>query len=353
MIVNECITIIVPVYQSAGYIGKCLDSIIAQTYPDIQIIVVDDGSTDGTGEICDEYARKYDNIEVVHTSNNGPVRARWEGLNKAKGKYVGFVDSDDYVSPEMFEGLYSEIIESDADFVHSWFKTIENGEEKYEIAPYADCIEVNNDVEKEEVIIKLFFEKGKRLSPSMWSKLYRRDFAIANYRYIPETLKYGEDVLFLFACIANSKKIKIVSDVYYNYIVRENSLSHIDDKAKMYNEIGLLCYLENLNEKLEYPISREYFFEWFRSESFRFLNRAVNGGCGSIRENQFYIKDINRYKDKSIAIYGMGMVGRDYLEQMDLLGLNPPVALFDNLKKDLFWGKIKIHESSEDRKSVV
>ncbi len=337
------ISIIVPVYQSVNSIRRCIDSIVNQTYHNIQIIIVDDGSTDGSSEICDQYMQEYDFIEVIHINNQGPVIARKEGLKRAQGDYIGFVDSDDYIEPEMFEKLYLEIIESGADFVHSWFLSIFNNKQEYELKPYSDATTIDNDSNRELAIIKYFFNDKTRLSSSMWSKLYKKEFAIANYALIPETVKYGEDTLFLFACIANCKKISIIDGCYYNYIVRDDSLSHVTIKRRFYKEIRLMSLLGELNEKLGFPLNEEYLLEWVRNKTYSLLSRTAKKSMSDLlKNNQYYIRDIEKYRNKRIAIYGAGMIGRDYLQQMDLLDFDIPVAVFDKNERKILWGRINV-----------
>ena len=118
---EDKITVIVPIYNAELYISKCIDSILKQTYSHLQIILIDDGSTDSSGKICDRYANLDKRVEVYHTTNNGLVAARKLGLQLAKGKYIGFVDADDYIEPNMFSELILNLIKTDADFVHSGF----------------------------------------------------------------------------------------------------------------------------------------------------------------------------------------------------------------------------------------
>lgn len=111
------VSVIVPVYNVENYIRKCLDSIISQTLKDIEIILVDDGSEDNSGKICDEYAEKDSRIIVIHQKNNGLSNARNTGLNIASGEYIGFVDSDDYIKSEMYSEMYQTAEKTDADMV--------------------------------------------------------------------------------------------------------------------------------------------------------------------------------------------------------------------------------------------
>ena len=109
------ISIIVPVYKVEKYLKKCVDSILAQTFTDFELILVDDGSPDDSGKICEEYAEKDARVRVLHKENGGLSSARNAGIEVAKGKYLGFIDSDDYIAEDMYELLYNTIIKEDAD----------------------------------------------------------------------------------------------------------------------------------------------------------------------------------------------------------------------------------------------
>ena len=112
---NELISIIVPVYNMEKYLARCVDSIIAQTYDKIEIILVDDGSTDNSSSMCDHYARKDERIKVVHKLNGGLSDARNAGFAVATGSYIGYVDSDDWIEPDMYEKMYYACVENDAE----------------------------------------------------------------------------------------------------------------------------------------------------------------------------------------------------------------------------------------------
>ena len=109
------ISVIVPVYNCEKYIGKCIESILNQTFKDLELILIDDGSADESGKICDEYKIQDKRVKVIHEKNSGVSIARNVGINVAKGKYIGFVDSDDYLAPDMYESLYENLMKSHAD----------------------------------------------------------------------------------------------------------------------------------------------------------------------------------------------------------------------------------------------
>ena len=115
------VSVIVPVYNVEKYLKQCLDSIVDQTLEDLEIVLVDDGSVDSSGTICDEYAKEHSNIRVIHKLNGGLGSARNEGMRKARGKYIGFVDSDDYVSEKMYETLWNLAETNEADCAYCEF----------------------------------------------------------------------------------------------------------------------------------------------------------------------------------------------------------------------------------------
>ena len=121
---NHLISIIVPAYNIEKYIGRCLDSILNQTYKNIEVIVVNDGSSDSTGSIIDDYSRKDDRVKPFHKENGGVSSARILGVNHAIGDYIGFVDGDDYVEPEMFEHLLNNALKYNADISHCGYQMV-------------------------------------------------------------------------------------------------------------------------------------------------------------------------------------------------------------------------------------
>ena len=124
---KDLITVVIPIYKVEQYLDKCIQSIINQTYKNLQIILVNDGSPDNCGKICDEYALKDNRIEVIHKINGGLSDARNVGIGRAKGKYIGFVDSDDYIEKDMYENMYNLLEERNADVcICNFYNVIEN-----------------------------------------------------------------------------------------------------------------------------------------------------------------------------------------------------------------------------------
>lgn len=216
---NPLISVIVPVYNVSQYLPDCIESIIKQTYENLEIILVDDGSTDSSGEICDKYAQKDPRIKVIHKENGGVASARNNGLKMLTGKYVGFVDSDDTISADMYEKLYLSLKETDSDIsVCDCYYCSSPGNHK----------DPNEDTEtfltfsREEALMEMY--AGKYISAFVWNKLFKAEI-IRDLRFDTD-IHVGEDLLFSSQAIIKSKKICNRSGRYYNYLQRETSAMH-------------------------------------------------------------------------------------------------------------------------------
>lgn len=211
------ISIIIPVYNVEKYIQECLNSVLNQTYENLEIILVDDGSKDSSSEICESYAKKDDRIIVIHQENQGLSMARNTGLNRATGKYIMFLDSDDFYEINSCEVLYNEIRSKNADFViGNYVHTKSNGEKWKE--PFFD-----KDVYTRFKVSILDYKKSFSIMNSIvWNKIFRRDF-IEKYslRFIPGAI--AEDAIFSTFCYTHTDNAYYINDVVYNY--RQNDVN--------------------------------------------------------------------------------------------------------------------------------
>jgi glycosyltransferase involved in cell wall biosynthesis len=199
------ISIIVPVYKVEPYLRRCIDSILAQTFTDFECILIDDGSPDNCPTICDEYAKKDSRIIVIHQENKGVSAARNAGLDRAKGEWIGFVDSDDWIEPNMYETLLKAC-------------TTENG----------DIAACNYFIEKDKETIRN--KRPKQLGSQQYTKMVisgkslilqmflATNFLLNNYRF-DGNIAYGEDYLFCVKCFASAKNIIVLNDCFYHYNV--------------------------------------------------------------------------------------------------------------------------------------
>lgn len=213
------ISVIIPVYKSQKYIGKCLDSIIGQTYKDLEIILVDDGSPDQSGEICDEYAKIDERIVVIHTLNFGAWHARNIGLKYAKGEYIAFIDSDDFVDDMYLEHLYKKMDVDKADIVCGGNKEI-----------FKDGRIIYNQYHNMNAVTEVYDHYYSFLSQKdfytlmIWGKLIRREI-IADIKF--KSYKFSEDTLFMLELLKKSPKVVFIKEAEYNYVRQDNSVTMI------------------------------------------------------------------------------------------------------------------------------
>ena len=220
------ISVIVPVYNVEKYIRACLDSIINQTYQDLEILLIDDGSTDSSGAICDEYAGKDERIKVVHKENGGLSSARNMGLDIAQGEYVGFVDSDDIIAPEMYEKLLQTMQMRQTDVCMCGCKiTNEEGTVLMEDG-FPNKFYVIDDI-LEEVVLPL--------KTAAWNKLYVRT-SIGINRF-PQGKIHGEDLIFLLSFLTPQTTFSAIEEACYHYIKHSNTITTSRFSSRAFDEV--------------------------------------------------------------------------------------------------------------------
>lgn len=221
------VSIIVPVYQVKEYIGECVESLLAQTYTNLEILLVDDGSTDGSGELCDEYMRRDHRIKVVHQENRGLSAARNTGLDLATGEYVAFVDSDDTVLSAYIEKLFRLIRKYHADIAACAYIKCKTGRmEPFRNKPICDT-NVRNACMSANQMLRQWHGKYKKWETVAWNKLYCRSVFQRNggkdsIRF-PEGRRH-EDVLTSHLIVTNAQRIALTTQVLYLYRVRAGSI---------------------------------------------------------------------------------------------------------------------------------
>ena len=228
--VNNVVSVIVPVYNVLEFLPKCIESIQMQSYSDLQIILVDDGSTDGSGKICDKYAENDKRIQVIHKENGGLVSARKAGLLIASGEYVGFVDGDDYIEGTFYQNLLYCLKNSDADFVHSGIIAEEGNGNTRMFITTCDRTITNEDNKIELIQRHILCQHecdGEHLVSILCSKLFHTDFIKECYSCVPDNQSFGEDMLAFCRGILKSHKFIVLAKAEYHYMIRENSLSHV------------------------------------------------------------------------------------------------------------------------------
>jgi glycosyltransferase involved in cell wall biosynthesis len=217
------ISIIVPVYNRINKLQLAVNSLLQQTYRDLEIILIDDGSTDGSSEICDELSVKDKRIHVIHQSNQGVSAARNAGLKQAKGEYIGFVDSDDVVEPTMYEIMLQTMQNYSVDLVVCGVTNKHFN--KHDKLARIQKISHKNEVirRKEEIVSEVLKLLRSALMHSVWNKLYRTDILIGERIAFPCGIPFGEDLLFNIEYLKNTTSIGFLSDCLYIYFSDEKT----------------------------------------------------------------------------------------------------------------------------------
>ncbi|MBQ7578276.1 MAG: glycosyltransferase [Synergistaceae bacterium] len=215
------ISVIVPVYNVEKYLNKCIDSIVKQTYTNLEIILVDDGSPDNCPAMCDEWANKDSRIKVIHKENGRETRARNAGLNIMTGTLVGFIDSDDYILPEMYENLYNALIENDADLsICSYSRVDENDNPIPRKNKMKESIKV---VSRNEALSSFITSPFAAEYGVLWTKLYKSE--IFNGLRFPTQIYRHEDTATIHRIIGACNKIVLLNQVLYVYRKNSNGLT--------------------------------------------------------------------------------------------------------------------------------
>ena len=293
---NQTISVIVPVYKVANYLSKCIDSIINQSYSNLEIILVDDGSPDSCGQICDNYAASDNRIKVIHKENGGVSDARNAGLSMATGYYVSFVDSDDYIKSRFFHILLDMISKYDLDIAQCDYQEIfEDHENDIESSiNLSDNISVYN---KYEALSNLYNQNCTK-AVVLWNKLYKR--SLFKNILFPK-VNIHEDEYTIYKIFFNAKKVGVISVPLYYYLQRSNSLVSNIYKIQSF-KIIFSGYMEQIDfyqqNKL---INLEYLAKThLENRIFFYIYQIANK---SNKEKKKLLKYIINYYKKNINVF--------------------------------------------------
>lgn len=210
------VSVIIPIYNVEKYVDNCIESVLHQTHTDMEILLIDDGSIDNSGKVCDAYMEKDNRIKVVHKKNGGLSDARNSGIDLAIGEYIMFLDGDDYIHPQMVEILYKNLIQMDADMSACAYKKVEENQ-----LDYGESIDISNqeiDVFDRNGAIQNYY----RVNVTAWAKLYKR-FLFDKLRY--PVGKFHEDEYLIHQLIYYSKRIVCTNAQLYYYVQRKGSIT--------------------------------------------------------------------------------------------------------------------------------
>lgn len=288
-----CISIIIPAYNAEKYIEKCIQSIIHQDYRNLEIIIVNDGSIDKTREICEKFVNQDKRIRLINTENKGAGSARNTGIDVAKGEYISFIDSDDYICPDYYSRMYTMLREANADIAEGHYKRVKN---------YDEDVFTNTGKEQEYTNIeKLLILYGNNEieyinSVIVTNKLYRREL----FKEVKFPVnRIIDDEFIIYKLIYNSKKIISTSDIMYAYVQSEESVmrasfkeKRVHDTLDVYDEVYEFFKDKGNDELIEKILIRylEYGIE---------LTQKTSKSKDIIDKNKVYEYIRNKFEEKA------------------------------------------------------
>lgn len=223
---NPLISVIVPCYKVESFLPLCIESIISQTYKNIEIILIDDGSPDSTGKICDDYVLRDNRIKVIHKNNEGIVKARIDGTMTSRGDYLCYVDSDDFLSVNILEEFARVILDKNPDLICCG--KVKFSEENQTPEPLVEREGYYDKNSMERYIYASVMERndGYYFSHSMWAKCFKRNLAINIHKQIDPSMRMGEDFVFIASYLLIASSLYIIKDCLYHYRYNPSSLSN-------------------------------------------------------------------------------------------------------------------------------
>lgn len=314
------VSVIVPVYNVKDYVDECINSIVSQSYKDIEIIIVDDGSKDGSGERCDEWATKDSRIVVLHQKNMGLSEARNTGLDVASGEYITFIDSDDYYEVDALQTLVYNAEKNNADMVVCKGKRVsENGKQSIseEVIDYSDSF-IDEETFWRRYINDMYYIV-------VWSKLYRRD-VFSDIRF--PVGEINEDEAILWMVLSKCKKIYATNDIVYNYRIRNSSIMRSNFSEKN------LSQPKRLLDEINY-IEAKHFTE---DTKFAVIRYAFVKGTGVLATGYESLTDNPEIKEKIDSLYKRYIPVAKYISRASKasFGVKAQMMLYCYCKKIYF-----------------
>lgn len=299
------ISVIVPIYNIKLYLEKCIQSIIGQSYSELEIILVDDGSTDGSEYICDKYASLDNRIKVIHKPNRGLVSARKAGLKSSTGEYVIYVDGDDWIEPDLCENMLKEMLDSGADLVDANYY-MDMGQEV--VSMHSNISYGIYDVE--EIIPLMLCDENFnecRLKAFLWSKMFKRELLEKVQYTVDERITFGEDVAVTYPYVLQCKKISILNYSGYHYVQHLSSMVYTKKADEQIRNTLLIKdlyhnFVKDANTKILLQELNQYSKLLFTLRNIVYFDQNSKGRYllpfGGVEENT------------KVIIYGAGRVGQ-------------------------------------------
>lgn len=337
------ISIIVPIYNTEIYLRQCIDSILGQTLKDIEVICVDDGSTDGSPQILDSYAATDSRIKVIHKENEGLVSARKTGLREAAGEYVGYVDSDDWIEPDMYKKLLTALTEGKADIAmcgryEDTGKTYKKVCHGFPAGRY-DKKELREKIYPGMIVNDAFFEWG--IFPGVWDKLFRRECLEAYQMAVDERLTMGEDAVCTYPALLHAESICILDEYLYHYRQNPASMMRQKENKDIERRRYYLLYRTGLQELQRGKEIYDLTEQWKEYLLFLMIPRADTLLEGIEKLNYLFpFPEVK--KNSRIILYGMGTYGQRLYRFLKESGFCHVAACIDRNYKELGSQKMNV-----------
>lgn len=300
------ISVIVPVYNAAPYLEKCINSIRNQTYENLEIILVNDGSSDESPSLCNAFQVQDARIKVLHKENGGAASARKEGIKLATGDYTTYVDSDDWIEPDMYERMVGNL--QDADVVICGIERDSGPNINFEvnaIAPGVYQEEKLSEIYAKMIYTGHFYEWG--ILPFVYNKLFRTELLRRNQLKVPDKIRVGEDPACCYPALLEAKKIVILRECLYHYQMRDDSVMGINDGKEIEHYKVFYSYLKSrFSEVEEWKENLILQMEYMMLFMLMLKNLEVFQNQG---ESLFPYADLE--KGARIALYGAGRFGHE------------------------------------------
>lgn len=311
--IRPLLSVIIPVYNVEPYLSRCLESVLCQSYDNLEVICVDDGSTDNSGNIADQYALIDSRIKVIHKENGGLVSARKAGAELITGKYATYVDSDDWIEEEMYETLMELIIRYDADLVTSGIIRDYGSHtiiEKETLPPLYYGKDTLAKIQEKLINTERFFERG--ISVAVWNKIYRSDLLKTYQRMVDNRINAGEDVAIVYPYILSMESVVVSGKNYYHYCIREGSVM---EKRNETESVDLM--LDYIKSKFQ----ERYSFIQNLEIQFKILYiyfKLLNDVASIINYNNGILYPFGRIaENSSVIVFGAGRFGEELLKLLD------------------------------------
>lgn len=273
---ESMVSVIIPVYNAEKYLHRCVDSVLKQTYQNLEVLLIDDGSKDGSGAICDEYAAQDCRVRVIHKENTGVSDTRNVGLDEAKGDYILFVDSDDYIDKAMVDKLLEKALKNCSDIVMCRYCVDRAGTVSSINMHYKDEYVGFEDIKTG--LLYLYYTDYHTGLYSLWNKLIKKSIYSTDGIRFDTTLKRGEDAWFVFQCLKRCNRVDYIDESFYYYYQNTSSIMHTVYEDQFEKWIDMRQRLLTENDQLGIKIDYNLFYKEFLYKTIIYCKNQIAKG---------------------------------------------------------------------------